>query len=740
MQRKIQNSGGCGESSGSFVTGIGIFACGNSMWQEGGPDSPQNTDCCGREREMKISELFGNLTFNEKVMREKLSFEVLQRFHATIERGEPMTRDVAECIAHALKEWALENNATHYTHWFQPLTGQTAEKHDAFLQFHGDGVPIERFFASELMQGEPDASSFPSGGTRTTFEARGYTAWDPKSPCFIIEGDLANTLCIPSVFFSYNGDSLDKKSTLIRSTMVLDEAAKELLGVMGYPVPQRVVVTAGAEQEYYLIDREVYRKREDLMLTGRTLVGAQPIRGQKLSDHYFGSILPDVKAFMEDVELALYRLGVPCKTRHNEVAPSQYEIAPVFEEVNIAADHNQLMMMMLKQKAAARGFALLLHEKPFQGLNGSGKHNNWSMADEAGINYFSPGKNREEFLRFLCFLVSFINAVHQHGVFIRASVATASNDFRLGGHEAPPSIISVFVGSALEQVLNDLKCGNFTELNALETVQAGLKYVPQIEKDNTDRNRTSPIAFTGNKFEFRAVGSAQPLGFPNTVLNTAMAESMKEMSEMIRREVSGGKNHEEAILAALSAMLNNCDRVVFNGNCYSRGWQEEAVKRGLPNLKATPEALRAAFCDEKERSFLLSANVLNRTELDARYEIKVEEYAKRVEIEARTLQKLIRKDIRPALVMQLRDLDELAWGVRTRYRELSGQLERDSGRLAGELEGLRGIEGSEQQAQFCFGSILPLMGKIRESVDFLEEETDRRLWRLPDYDQLLSRR
>jgi len=689
---------------------------------------------------MKISELFGNLTFNEKVMREKLSFEVFRRFKATIEQGEPITRNVAECIAHALKEWALENNATHYTHWFQPLTGLTAEKHDAFLQFHDGGTPIERFYATELMQGEPDASSFPSGGTRTTFEARGYTAWDPKSPCFIIEGEMTNTLCIPSVFFSYNGDSLDKKSALIRSTMVLDEAAKELLGVMGYPIPQHVHVTAGAEQEYYLINREMYRQREDLMLTGRTLVGAPPIRGQKLSDHYFGSIPPDVKAFMEEVELELYRLGVPCKTRHNEVAPSQYEIAPVFEEVNIAADHNQLMMMMLKQKAAERGFALLLHEKPFQGLNGSGKHNNWSMSDETGTNYFSPGRNREEFLRFLCFLVAFVNAIQLHGVFIRASVASASNDHRLGGHEAPPSIVSVFVGSALEQVLTDLKNGNFTELTGMEMIQAGLKYVPQIEKDNTDRNRTSPVAFTGNKFEFRAVGSGQPLGFPNTVLNTAVAESMRSLARMIRSEISAGRGQEESTLAALSAMLEQCDRVVFNGNCYSREWKEEAKKRGLSNLRATPEALRSAFGSESEAAFLLEAGVLNQTELGARYEIKVEEYAQRVEIESRTLLKLIRKDIRPALVQQMKDLDYLDWGIRTHYREAVGQLERDSARLVGELEGLREVEGSEKQAQFCYGSILPLMEKIRDSVDFLEEETDRQLWRLPDYDQLLGHR
>ncbi len=439
---------------------------------------------------------------------------------------------------------------------------------------------------------------------------------------------------------------------------------------------------------------------------------------------------------MEDAELELYRLGVPCKTRHNEVAPSQYEIAPVFEEVNIAADHNQLMMMMLKQKAADRGFASLLHEKPFQGLNGSGKHNNWSMSDETGTNYFSPGRNREEFLRFLCFLVAFVNAVHSHEVFIRASVASASNDHRLGGNEAPPSIISVFVGSALEQVLKNLKNGNFTELTGMEMIQAGLKYVPQIEKDNTDRNRTSPVAFTGNKFEFRAVGSGQPLGFPNTILNAAVAESLRSLAEMIRSEVSAGRGQEESTLAALSAMLEKSDRVVFNGNCYSREWKEEAEKRGLSNLCATPEALRAAFGSESEAAFLLEAGVLNQTELGARYEIKVEEYAQRVEIESRTLLKLIRKDIRPALVQQMKDLDYLEWGIRSRYREAVGQLERDSVRLVGELEGLRAMDGSEKQAQFCFGSILPLMEKIRDSV----EETDRHLWRLPDYDQLLSRR
>jgi len=686
---------------------------------------------------MKISDIFGELTFNERVMREKLSFDVFQRFRDTITRGEPMTREVAECIAHALKEWAIENNATHYTHWFHPLTGQTAEKHDAFLQFHDGQSPIERFFASELMQGEPDASSLPSGGTRTTFEARGYTAWDPMSPCFIVNGNKTNTLCIPSVFFSYNGDSLDKKSTLIRSTHVLEESVKELLSVLDERVPERIVVTSGAEQEYYLIKRDAYHLREDLMVTGRTLIGAQPLRGQKLSDHYFGSIHQDVKAFMEDVELDLYRLGVPCKTRHNEVAPCQYEIAPVFEEVNIAADHNQLTMMMLKRKAAAHGFALLLHEKPFKELNGSGKHNNWSIGGSEGTNYFSPGGDRREFTRFLCFLVGFIQSVHRHEVFIRASVASASNDHRLGGHEAPPSIMSVFVGSALEEVLNKLKSGTLQELKSQEVIEAGLRYVGQIRKDNTDRNRTSPMAFTGNKFEFRAVGSSQALGFPNTVLNAAMAESLRDMAGRIRERKTAGATLEDAILVVLQEMLSKSHRVVFNGNCYTREWEAEAAARGLSNWKTTPEALKAAFDSPKESSFLIESGILNATELRARYEIKLEQYATQVEIEARTLQKLLRKDVRPALALQLSDLEALGASVLDRFKEGITRVDGLSVKLGKELNALHELEG-EERAIYSRVHLLPLMSEMRDEIDFLEEETARDLWRLPDYDRLLS--
>ncbi len=687
---------------------------------------------------MKISDIYGSLTFNEKVMREKLSYDIFCRFKHTIEQGEPMPVHVAESIAHALKEWAMENNATHYTHWFHPLTGQTAEKHDAFLQFHDGQIPIERFFASELIQGEPDASSLPSGGTRTTFEARGYTAWDPVSPCFIVNGTKTNTLCIPSVFFSYNGDSLDKKSTLIRSTQVLEEAVCELLETLELPVPQRVHVTSGAEQEYYLIDREICFQREDLMVTGRTLIGAQPLRGQKMSDHYFGSIPPRVKAFMEDVEMELYRLGVPCKTRHNEVAPCQYEIAPVYEPVNIAADHNQLTMMMLKRKAIQHGFALLLHEKPFKELNGSGKHNNWSISDNRGTNYYSPGRSPEEFMRFLCFLVAFINAVHRHEVFIRACVASASNDHRLGGHEAPPSIMSVFVGSALGEVLSNLKSGSLKELEQSGVIEAGLRYVPQIEKDNTDRNRTSPLAFTGNKFEFRAVGATQALGFPNTVLNAAVAESLHDLTRLIVQKRESGLELESAVLSALSETLGSCHRVVFNGNCYSREWQTEAQRRGLSNYDSAPDALKAAFTNEKEYRFLLDTGVLTQTELDARYEIKLDQYANVLEIEARTLQKLIKKDVRPALAIQLSDLEALEASVLTRYRESVKKLDNDCVRLERECTELQGLEEAASRALYCRTNLVPLMEEIRETVDFLEAETARDLWKLPDYDRLLT--
>ena len=685
---------------------------------------------------MKVSKIYGTLTFNDRVMKDKLSYEVYKRFKKTIEEGEPISKEIAECIAHALKEWAIENNCTHYTHWFHPLTGLTAEKHDAFLTFDGDLTPIERFLADELIQGEPDASSFPSGGTRSTFEARGYTAWDPQSPCFIMEGKKSNTLCIPSVFLSYNGDSLDKKSVLLKSIKVLEEATKKVLEISEFPVPEKVFVTTGPEQEYYLLDREVFEKREDLVITGRTLLGANSVKGQKLEDHYFGSIPDRVKYFMEDVEYALYKLGVPAKTRHNEVAPCQFELAPVFEELNIAADHNHLVMVMLEKKAREHGFALLLHEKPFKGLNGSGKHNNWSIADNRGINYLSPGKNREEFLRFLLFFVGVINGVYKHEKFIRASVASAANDHRLGGNEAPPSIISVFVGTALGNVLENLMEGNFVEPEHSKTLEIGLSYLPQIERHNTDRNRTSPVAFTGNKFEFRAVGSSQPLGLPNTVLNASVADSFNEISNLIKSEKDSGKNREEAILSALSKVLKNCRKVIFNGNGYSKEWLYEAEKRGLSNLKNTPEALKNSFGNEKERDFLIKLGILSERELNARLNIKYDHYSKVVDIEAKMFVKMIKKYVRNAAFKQAKRFAEVDFFDSSAYMKSIKSMEEKVKVLIGEIEHFESVEG-EKKAFFAANTVIPLMEKLREVVDFIETETDKSLWPIPDYDSML---
>ena len=686
---------------------------------------------------MKVSKIYGTLTFNDRVMRDKLSHEVYKRFKKTLEEGEPISKEIAECIAHALKEWAIENNCTHYTHWFHPLTGLTAEKHDAFLTFDKDLTPIERFLADELIQGEPDASSFPSGGTRSTFEARGYTAWDPQSPCFIVEGKKTNTLCIPSVFLSYNGDSLDKKSVLLKSIKALEDSTKKLLEVAEFPVPEKVFVTTGPEQEYYLLNKDIFKQREDLAITGRTLIGANSIKGQKLEDHYFGSIPDRVKYFMEDVELALYKLGVPAKTRHNEVAPCQFELAPVFEELNIAADHNHLVMVMLKKKAEEHGFSLLLHEKPFKGLNGSGKHNNWSIADNRGTNYLSPGRNKEEFLRFLVFFVGVINGVYKHEKFIRASVASAANDHRLGGNEAPPSIISVFVGTALGNVLENLMEGNFVEPEHSKTLEIGLSYLPQIERHNTDRNRTSPVAFTGNKFEFRAVGSSQPLGLPNTVLNASVADSFNEISALIQEEKSRGKNREQAILSALSTVLKKCHKIIFNGNGYSKEWQIEAEKRGLSNLRNTPEALKNSFGDTKERDFLIKLGILSERELNARLNIKYDHYSKVIDIESRMLVKLIKKYVRNAAINQLSHFSKIDFFDYSAYIKAMKSMEEKTKSLIGEIANFENMEEGEKKAFFAANTLLPLMNELREVADFLETETDKSLWPLPDYDSML---
>jgi len=686
---------------------------------------------------MKISEIFGSLTFSEKVMREKLSAQSFRQMKNVLEGKEPLSKELADRVAHALKEWALENNVTHYTHWFHPMTGSTAEKHDSFLQYDSYGNTIERFSASELIQGEPDASSFPSGGTRTTFEARGYSAWDPKSPCFIAEGEKTNTLCIPSVFFSYNGDSLDKKSVLLKSIKVLEQSTKKLLKAIGYNVPDSITITTGPEQEYYLIREELYKKREDLVITGRTLFGASPLKGQKMDDHYFGSINDDVKAFMEDVEMELYKLGVPCKTRHNEVAPCQYEIAPIYEELNIAADHNQLVMMVLKKKAKQHGFALLLHEKPFKGLNGSGKHNNWSIAGSDGTNYFSPGKTKEDFFRFIVFLTGFIAAINKHEKYIRASISSAANDHRLGGNEAPPSIVSVFTGHDLGEILENLKNGKFVEPSGMGTIDAGVSHLPKIEKHTTDRNRTSTVAFTGNKFEFRALGSSNALGFHNTVINGAVAESFEVLAEEIEKAKKENSNLEEATLQAISKILKENFKIVFNGNCYSKEWEIEAKKRGLSNLKSTPEALKVTLGDKKESAFLLEKGILNDRELEARYHVKMEQYCTILEIEAKAMLKMVKKYIKSSVIAQLKELEQVSSKFADKYKSLFNDLEEKELHLINELNNLEEIENEEKKAFYIVSNIIPAMDSLRDTIDSLEEETNKQYWKLPDYDNLL---
>jgi len=686
---------------------------------------------------MKISEIFGSLTFNEKIMREKLSAQSFRQIKQVLEEGESLSKELADKIAHALKEWSLENNVTHFTHWFHPMTGSTAEKHDSFLQFDSYGNTIERFSASELIQGEPDASSFPSGGTRSTFEARGYSAWDPKSPCFIVEGKKTNTLCIPSVFFSYNGDSLDKKSIMLKSIKVLEQSTKKLLKSINYDVPKSIIITTGAEQEYYLIREDLYKKREDLIVTGRTIFGDSPLKGQKMDDHYFGSINEDVKAFMEDAEMELYRLGVPCKTRHNEVAPCQYEIAPIFEELNIAADHNQLVMMVLNKKAKQHGFALLLHEKPFKGLNGSGKHNNWSIASTDGTNFFSPGKTRDDFFRFIVFLTGFIQAINKNEKYIRASISSAANDHRLGGNEAPPSIVSVFTGHDLGLILENLKNGKFTEPSGLDTIDAGVSYLPKIEKHTTDRNRTSTIAFTGNKFEFRALGSAHALGFHNTVINGAVAESFNKLAFDIEKAKKSEQNAEKAILKVISKTLKNSYDIVFNGNCYSKEWQQEAKKRGLSNLKSTPEALKCTLNDKDESAFLLNQKILNERELEARYHIKIEQYCNILEIEARTMLKMVKKYIKESVISQLTEFENINSKFKETYRSFFIKLEEKEIKLMEEVDNLKEIESEEKKAFYIVSNLIPTMESLRKVIDNLETETGKSHWKLPDYDNLL---
>ena len=590
-----------------------------------------------------IPEIYGSLVFNDKIMRSKLPKDMYKALKKTIENGSHLELDVANSVAVAMKEWAIENGATHYTHWFQPMTNVTAEKHDSFISPTGDGQVIMDFSGKELVKGEPDASSFPSGGLRATFEARGYTAWDPTSPAFIKDG----TLYIPTAFCSYSGEALDKKTPLLRSMDTLNKEAVNILHILGNKEVKHVSTTVGPEQEYFLVDKDLYNKRKDLVFCGRTLLGAPAPKGQEMEDHYFGTLAPKVSAYMHDLDVELWKLGIPAKTKHNEVAPAQHELAPVFDTTNVAVDHNQLTMEIMKKVADKHGLVCLLHEKPFEGINGSGKHNNWSMSTDTGVNLLDPGKTPAENIQFLVFLMAVIKAVDEYADVLRISVASAGNDHRLGANEAPPAVVSVFLGDELTEVMKSIENDTYFTSHGAVQMDIGAKVLPHFVKDNTDRNRTSPFAFTGNKFEFRMLGSAASVANPNIILNTAVAEALRQFAQ----ELSGvpAEEMEHAVHELIKRAIRKHKRVIFNGNGYTDEWIEEAEKRGLYNLKSTPDAL-PMWINEKNIKLFTDHKIFTKEEIFSRYEIWLENYSKTINIEANTMAEMVQKDLLPSVM------------------------------------------------------------------------------------------
>jgi glutamine synthetase len=697
---------------------------------------------------------FGINTFNDKVMRERLPKDAYTKLRDTIKTREKLDMSIANTVAHAMKEWAISKGVSHFTHWFQPQTGLTAEKHDAFLELD-EGEVIERFKGNQLVQGESDASSFPSGGSRTTFEARGYTMWDPSSPAFIIEGPKGGILCIPSVFISYTGEVLDKKTPLLRSMDVLSNSAMKVLRLFGNNVATRVITTIGTEQEYFLIDKSFYLLRPDLQLTGRTLQGAPSPKGQQLDDHYFGSIKERVLAFMQDTESELYKLAVPAKTRHNEVAPHQFEIAPIFAEANVGADRNQLIMEVLKKTANRHGMALLLHEKPFAGINGSGKHNNWSMSDSEGNNLLDPGDTPEKNLQFLIFLVSVLRAVFRYGGMLRMSIASAGNDHRLGANEAPPAIISVFLGEQLNTILDDIKAGKKTKKTKENIIDLGITNMPSIFRDYTDRNRTSPFAFTGEKFEFRAIGSSASVSLANTILSTAVAESIDQLVEEIEMSVSGGNNLDEAVLKVLQYHVIETEAIRFEGNNYSKEWEEEAERRGLLNIKKTGYALDLLM-DEENVNLLLSKGIFKtRAEIENRYHTKLEQYITALEIEAQTFCDLINTRFIPAAITYQNQLLSAVKGLKdmkdiipadSLKEELEllllvskkiSSLTKGCKQIISKTKEAEEINDLPQKAKFFADNITRLLDDVRIPADVLEKLLPDDLWPLPKYSEML---
>jgi glutamine synthetase len=683
------------------------------------------------------NEAFGANVFSIAVQRERLPDGVFEQLQGSLEAGEAIDLEVADAVASAMKDWALEKGATHFTHVFQPLTGSTAEKHDSFFEPAGtEGKALAGFSGKELIQGEPDASSFPTGGVRETFEARGYTAWDPTSPAFILENPNGSLLCIPTAFASWTGEALDAKIPLLRSMDALSGSAVRALGLLGDTESKRVFTTVGPEQEYFLIDEQYFFERPDLISTGRTLFGAKPPKGQELDDHYFGTIPERVLAFMLESELEMRKLGIPVKTRHNEVAPAQYEIAPMFENSNVGSDHQQLLMRVLENVARRYGLVCLLHEKPFAGINGSGKHNNWSMGTDTGSNLLNPGDTPADNVHFLFFCAAVIQAVNKHQGLLRASAADIGQDHRLGANEAPPAIISIFLGAELDKVFEAIASGEGDPHTPASFLDLGATVLPPLPKDGGDRNRTSPFAFTGNKFEFRALGSSMSLAFPNTVLNTIVAEAIDEMSDKLEAKISGGMDAVEAAIEVVKETYVDSKRICFSGDNYSEEWHAEAEQRGLKNLKTTPDALLEVIADDSVAAFE-KYSVLSKRELESRFEVWIEQYALRANIEAETTFSIAKTMILPAALRYLALISEA--GVSSLEGEVRGLIEE----LATGLDALEKanaepteLEGLEL-AIFARDEQLAKSGSVREAADKLEKVVADDLWPLPKYEEML---
>ena len=691
----------------------------------------------------RVDQYFGSMVFGDRMMREYLAKDTYRELKQTIREGKELDITIANQVAHAMKEWALSKGATHFTHWFQPMTGITAEKHESFISPAKDGSALLEFSGKELIKGEPDASSFPSGGLRATFEARGYTAWDPSSYAFIKE----NTLCIPTAFCSYSGEVLDKKTPLLRSMEVISTQALRILKLFGKTEVKRVVTTVGPEQEYFLIDKSLYLKRKDLIHTGRTLLGARPPKGQELEDHYFGNLKSRVSAFMRELDEELWKLGILAKTEHNEVAPSQHELAPIFTTSNLAVDHNQLTMEMMKKTADKHGLVCLLHEKPFAGVNGSGKHNNWSISTDTGINLLEPGDNPKDNAQFLLFLVAVIAAVDEYQDLLRVSVASAGNDHRLGANEAPPAIVSMFLGEELTNILDSLADGTDCPCKAPSSMLLGVNLLPPLPKDTTDRNRTSPFAFTGNKFEFRMLGSSFSVSGPNFVLNTIIADKLSLFADQLENE----QDFSCALSKLVKETYQKHRRIVFNGNNYAQAWVEEAQKRGLSNLKSTVDAL-PAFISRKSIDLFSKFGVLNETEIHSRYEIVLENYCKTINIEALTMTDMVRKQILPALSSFSGSLARSAQDKLALVPALSLSYEKSTvaslSRLADSLDSAvvelekrvvdaRMLSEVLQAARYYHDEVLPAMAEVRSLSDCAELLMGEAYYPIPTYEQLL---